>query len=489
MTHTGALWRPLLPPGVYQDRPVTTPRPNLRSDVCAFVGLAERGPVCTPVVLDSFESYLYAFGGEGSNRMLPRAVRLFFENGGRRCVVLRTIDYARARTARHLIGQATHARLLHVGDGAPPARVALDARSPGRWGNRLRGRISPVLLPVRVDRHLEAGIPSLEWLVDLGDPIERGATIRLVAPSGGSQAPRGELYRVVDSKIEDGQRLVRLDRDAQPEQLGRAALLDARELRVDLELWLQGEPAVREVWRELALDPLHGRFMARVLGRPGPAETHLRRPLAGLESIDVETRYQLEEEVAASQRESRLRGSALAILPVESWSGHLELAGVDETRLGSGRIPPIDLVPAFGDDTQDPLAGFEDFAATNRSVFFSAPGDLLAHDDARWTNALTHQPAPLEAIEDHDDRTPIEPVSLVHFPDLLHPDPRPPFETGDDRDDRDAFTFGDCEGWAPWHGESPRDHYPELLWDEPGADLASRRADLETAQRRLVDAV
>jgi Phage tail sheath C-terminal domain len=77
------------------------PRENpLRLDVAAFVGFAERGPLDTPIAVEDIGQYHAVFGGDlplaryrqGSQiayANLPRAVQAFFDNGGRRCYVVR----------------------------------------------------------------------------------------------------------------------------------------------------------------------------------------------------------------------------------------------------------------------------------------------------------------------------------------------------------------------------------------------------------------
>lgn len=80
-----------LAPGVYaqvvdaSDPGVTA----VRTDVAAFVGLAERGPLDTPTAIESWVQYRSAFGGPLRGAFMPYAVNAFFENGGRRCVVVR----------------------------------------------------------------------------------------------------------------------------------------------------------------------------------------------------------------------------------------------------------------------------------------------------------------------------------------------------------------------------------------------------------------
>ena len=91
-SYVGSPWRSGLPPGVYEDRPVQSVVRDVHMDVAAFVGLTERGPVATPVVVESWEAFRYHFGRAGGGRLLPDSVRLFFANGGRRCVVVRALN-------------------------------------------------------------------------------------------------------------------------------------------------------------------------------------------------------------------------------------------------------------------------------------------------------------------------------------------------------------------------------------------------------------
>ncbi|SIT58615.1 putative Phage tail sheath protein [Mesorhizobium prunaredense] len=77
-------------PGVYVERP--RPRDVLvgvRMDIAGFVGIAEKGPVDKAVALDGWPAFLDTFGNFLPNAYLAYAVRAFFENGGRRCHVVR----------------------------------------------------------------------------------------------------------------------------------------------------------------------------------------------------------------------------------------------------------------------------------------------------------------------------------------------------------------------------------------------------------------
>lgn len=79
-----------LAPGVH----VAPPPPArgvaaVRIDVAGFVGVAARGPVDQAVAIDGWPQFVATFGEFIPNAFLAYAVRGFFDNGGRRCHVVR----------------------------------------------------------------------------------------------------------------------------------------------------------------------------------------------------------------------------------------------------------------------------------------------------------------------------------------------------------------------------------------------------------------
>jgi Bacteriophage tail sheath protein len=117
-------------PGVYYQTvdagapPVTL----LRTDITGFVGLAARGPIDVPIPIQSWRQFVSWFGDFTGSGFLAYAVRAFFENGGRRCWVVRVAAKdaaAGAQCASVLVG--------HAGD--PVWRVR--ASSEGIWGDAL----------------------------------------------------------------------------------------------------------------------------------------------------------------------------------------------------------------------------------------------------------------------------------------------------------------------------------------------------------------
>ncbi|WP_284187167.1 hypothetical protein, partial [Zoogloea oryzae] len=182
----GSLWRPGLPPGIYEERPAVATRQRVRLDVAALIGLAERGPVNTPVVIDDARQFEAIFGRALPGLQLPLAVRLFFANGGRRCVVVRCVDHVNIRTTRLLVPGFKAVR------GSSRRQVRIAARNPGSWGNRLQVRAQLIQRPVAL------GFDPITLAIRI--PPDRpavGATLRLTGrPTSPGAAPRSRFFRV-----------------------------------------------------------------------------------------------------------------------------------------------------------------------------------------------------------------------------------------------------------------------------------------------------
>ena len=92
----------LTTPGVYFEplQPTRVTGDLLRSDIAAFIGYAQQGPVTLPVRVESWRQFLTIFGLPMEPGHLALAVKAFFENGGTTCYVLRIVDQ-HAREASH----------------------------------------------------------------------------------------------------------------------------------------------------------------------------------------------------------------------------------------------------------------------------------------------------------------------------------------------------------------------------------------------------
>lgn len=114
-------------PGVYCEIVNDTPDENEigRVDIAAFVGIASRGPLHRPTLVNSMAHFQATFGGFISYSHLTYTVKAFFENGGTRCYIVRVATEEAACASVMLSGQA--------GDVA----LRIVASSAGAWGNDL----------------------------------------------------------------------------------------------------------------------------------------------------------------------------------------------------------------------------------------------------------------------------------------------------------------------------------------------------------------
>jgi hypothetical protein len=199
-------------PGIYSlpEEPLRA-LTDVRMDVCAFVGVAPRGPArvpyfktesarepCAPgrtvtrsvaVAVESRDAYTRLYGGFEGPSLLPYAVASFFDNGGRRAYVVRIVhEYLLADgtpdVAKNEAGIARGA----FPDLAASAgrRVWLRARNEGRWGNRLSARLT---FKTRTLAFAPADFHPTELRVPAGVELVEGALLRL-SLSGGARVLR-----------------------------------------------------------------------------------------------------------------------------------------------------------------------------------------------------------------------------------------------------------------------------------------------------------
>lgn len=261
-----------------------------RMDVCAFVGVAPRGPARVPVepeagrwnhayvetdrerhrsvavAIDSWDDYRRLYGGfEGPGR-LPYAVASFFEQGGRRAYIVRIVhEYPNQADNQAAVARASLPGLVSSGGD-----VTLVAKNEGSWGNQIRAALGYHAWPLV----LKCGTTTTE-LTLAGDVYHPpGTLIRLTVPTGGD-THRYELRHVVRS-AERGlmgstqrERFLVLNRAASTEPL-QAEVVEA-------ELVLEDGSGRRETLGGLGLAPEHPRWLATVLYR----ESDLANPEEG----------------------------------------------------------------------------------------------------------------------------------------------------------------------------------------------------------------
>lgn len=133
----------------------------LRLDIAAFVGFAERGPVDTPTAVEDINQYRTIFGGDlliarqdgqPVYANLPGAVQAFFDNGGRRCYVVRVVgEGARANRFRMPGLVAWYQKDTDAFEDQGAVRTVIDvAASVGRWSNIMSIGTQLRSLPLRI---------------------------------------------------------------------------------------------------------------------------------------------------------------------------------------------------------------------------------------------------------------------------------------------------------------------------------------------------
>jgi phage tail sheath protein FI len=190
-------------PGVYTERTDAAFRqiPSLRTDITGFVGIAARGPLHTPVPLESWHQFEAYFGGFTGQGYLAYAVRAFLENGGRRCWVVRVASEA----------SSTAAVVLDYIDPSTKSRVPvwrIEAISPGVWGNDIEITVKETH---RLQTFTSVRDNTLEYVTVLSNVgLERGSHVRL--KQGGTTLTKA----VRDVLHERHVRLVWINREDSP---------------------------------------------------------------------------------------------------------------------------------------------------------------------------------------------------------------------------------------------------------------------------------
>ncbi len=251
-------------PGVYTEWIDTTGSPIsvIQTDVVGFVGIAERGPLDTPVPIQSWRQFQAHFGGHIGAGFLAYAVAAFFENRGRRCWVVRIASREPGNGTG--VGAATASTLFADTGGVPTWRVA--ASSPGEWGNGLRVSIQEThRVQTRTDPR--RGTPLVSAVESLAGLI-RGTVVRLRQPG------RAPLLRVV-SDSDPLENLVfwvnprpeaRLPYDAPLTGLDPALPIEIES--VEYTLVVRAANRATTVVESLALTPEHLRYGPRLLAPP-----------------------------------------------------------------------------------------------------------------------------------------------------------------------------------------------------------------------------
>lgn len=175
----------------------TTLRENVlpRMDIAVFVGFAARGPVETPVVLESAEQFKTIFGedlplvwdteqSEMIYANLAPTVRLFFRNGGKRCWIIRVArtvgveGYKRNRASANYYPLGGFIGFDFAASSVVPALAR--ARARGSWSDDLQVGTAITSRAVKLLK-LSGGGEQKRVKVEISasENIEKGDLLRL----------------------------------------------------------------------------------------------------------------------------------------------------------------------------------------------------------------------------------------------------------------------------------------------------------------------
>lgn len=176
----------------------------LRLDVAGFVGFAERGPINTPVAVEDYTGFQHVFGddlpiilddGAPVFAYLASAVRAFFDNGGRRCYVVRVVGNNARPNRLPLPG------LVTVDAAGGFRQVVAPAAWAGRWSDGMSVGTQLRAFPLRIaagDSYSfdsDAGTARLRLEVPSPTTVREGDMVRL----GFADAPPMQLILRVRS--------------------------------------------------------------------------------------------------------------------------------------------------------------------------------------------------------------------------------------------------------------------------------------------------
>lgn len=139
-----------LTPGVYiEDINQVVDMPVGTEPVAAFIGVAATGKVGEPVLIDSWNAFLseYAVGQDTAfltNSYLAYAVYGFFQNGGKKCYIIRVTDANKeGNDLQFKAKSAVSGAFEHNGSNLIESGV-FAAKSEGVWGNNIKVKVGRV---------------------------------------------------------------------------------------------------------------------------------------------------------------------------------------------------------------------------------------------------------------------------------------------------------------------------------------------------------
>lgn len=126
-----------LHPGVFVEETSSGVRPieGVGTSTAAFIGVTAKGVPNKATFITSWAQFVRKFGYLIPSSYLPYAVSQFFNNGGKRCYIVRALNVVSSKSATFDIGDRETMNTPPVANARPTLRVT--ANGAGKWGNGL----------------------------------------------------------------------------------------------------------------------------------------------------------------------------------------------------------------------------------------------------------------------------------------------------------------------------------------------------------------
>lgn len=126
-----------LSPGIYpKETDFSFYVKQISTSVAAMVGVAEKGPINSPVLVTSWEQFTRSFGAYIADSYLAYAARAFFDNGGSILWVVRIAHYTTITSKSTLTAKASTGKVVDTAT-TPADLFRIDAINEGAWGDSL----------------------------------------------------------------------------------------------------------------------------------------------------------------------------------------------------------------------------------------------------------------------------------------------------------------------------------------------------------------
>lgn len=245
--------REVRPPGVYHTgfSSRVTPLTIANTHIAGFVGVAHKGPLDTPRLLNSWAEFVEIYG-QTSEGFLARSVEGFFLNGGKSCYVVRIARRPKEGEALGPQHAVPGERVLKDGWDKDTLRVL--ALNEGRWGNSIwvrTGRSTAAKTLLTLD--ISVGADAARVTSTRG--IERGSLVRIF--------DRDNSDYVVITDVNDKDKTLRWGVET-PIMRRYAAAAPTYVEVIEFEIYASLRDR-REVFRGLQMSPLSRRYAPRVV--------------------------------------------------------------------------------------------------------------------------------------------------------------------------------------------------------------------------------